>query len=77
MEKLFGFSLMPEMESGKMKDSRYLKRRSNQHIAIVFIFKFFIPIGAVAFSLFYLLKLFVRKLKLDNYIVFHEMSESI
>lgn len=44
---------------------------SNQNVTIVFISKFFLPIGCVAFSMFYLFKIIVHKIKLDNPTVFN------
>jgi len=50
---------------------------SNQNVTIVFILKFFLPIGLVAFSMFYLFKIIINKFKLDNPSVFNLMNESV
>ena len=48
---------------------------SNNNIILVFLFKYFVPIGLVAFTMFYLFKVIVKKFKLDNSSVFVLMNE--
>jgi len=48
---------------------------NNQNIVIVFLFKYFLPLGIIAFSMFYLFKVVIKKFKLDNSSVFVLMND--
>lgn len=50
---------------------------SNQNIVIVFLFKYFLTLSLISFSMFYLLKIIILKFRLDNQTVFELMNDNL